>query len=60
MTRHKKTKREPTLPANDADRAEDAPVVTGAALIKVMQDPRVRDLEFEYPGVRSRIRRVKL
>jgi hypothetical protein len=60
MTSHKETKPEPTPPPNDADRAEDAPVVTGEALIKVMQDPRVRDFEFEYPGVRSRIRHVKL
>jgi hypothetical protein len=60
MTKRRTKKPESPPPPNDADRAEDTPIVTGEALIKAMQDPRVRDLEFEFPSVRSRVRRVKL
>lgn len=33
---------------------------TGEVLIKAMQDPRVRDLNFDHEGTRSPVRRVKL
>jgi hypothetical protein len=54
-----KNKKPDSTPKN-ADRDKCAPEMTGAALIKVMQDPCVRDLEFERPGVRSPVRRVKI
>jgi len=60
MTKRKKTKSESTLPPNDADRDNVAPELTGEALIKVMQDPRIRDLEFEHLRTPAHSRRVKI
>jgi hypothetical protein len=60
MTKHRTKKPESTSAPNDAHRAEDAPTVTGEVLIKMMQNPCVRDLEFEHPRTPGRTRRVKI
>jgi hypothetical protein len=60
MTRRRNKKLESTPPPKDAERDNNASQLTGEALIKVMQDPRARDLEFEHPRTPARTRRVKI